>query len=50
MEYLPTASLAIFLATSILMIKRPKGINLGVVAGIGAVDSGSHRDSDRVMA
>ncbi|WXG44318.1 MAG: ArsB/NhaD family transporter [Promethearchaeati archaeon SRVP18_Atabeyarchaeia-1] len=39
MDYLPVASLVVFLATIFLMIKRPRGINLGVAAGIGAIAS-----------
>ncbi|WXG47039.1 MAG: ArsB/NhaD family transporter [Candidatus Atabeyarchaeum deiterrae] len=39
MDFIPVASIAIFLATLFLMIKRPKGINIGVAAGIGAIAS-----------
>jgi arsenical pump membrane protein len=39
MDLISALSLAIFLATLFLMIKRPKGINLGVAAGIGAIAS-----------
>ena len=38
---LPTAvlSVVIFVVTLVLMIKQPRGINLGLAAGIGAVAS-----------
>jgi len=39
MEYESTVALAIFLVTLLLMIKRPRGINLGVAAGVGAIAS-----------
>jgi arsenical pump membrane protein len=39
MEYYAVASLGIFLVTLFLMIKRPRGINLGVAAGAGAIAS-----------
>jgi len=39
MDYHPAAALAIFIVTLFLMIKRPRGINLGLAAGIGAVAS-----------
>lgn len=39
MEYYAVASLGIFLVTLFLMIKRPRGINLGIAAGIGAIAS-----------
>jgi arsenical pump membrane protein len=39
MDYIPVASVAIFLVTLLLMLKRPKRINLGVAAGIGAIAS-----------
>jgi arsenical pump membrane protein len=39
MDYHPAAVLAIFMVTLFLMIKRPRGINLGLAAGIGAVAS-----------
>ncbi|MEM2098941.1 MAG: ArsB/NhaD family transporter [Candidatus Bathyarchaeia archaeon] len=39
MSYVPAASLVIFMVTLFLMIKRPKGINLGIAAGIGALAS-----------
>jgi arsenical pump membrane protein len=39
MDYHPAAALAIFMVTLFLMIKRPRGINLGLAAGIGAVAS-----------
>ena len=39
MDYHPAAALAIFIVTLFLMIKRPRGINLGFAAGIGAVAS-----------
>jgi arsenical pump membrane protein len=39
MDYLPVVSLIILLVTLFLMIKRPRGINLGVAAGIGAIAS-----------
>ncbi len=39
MEYIAVAALAVFIATLILMIKRPKGIKLGYAAGIGAIAS-----------
>jgi arsenical pump membrane protein len=39
MDYIPIASLIIFLMTLFLMVKRPKGINLGIAAGIGAIAS-----------
>ncbi|MEM3586990.1 MAG: ArsB/NhaD family transporter [Candidatus Jordarchaeaceae archaeon] len=39
MEYYAAASLGIFLVTLFLMIKRPRGINLGIAAGIGAIAS-----------
>lgn len=39
MDYIPVASVGIFLVTLFLMLKRPKRINLGVAAGIGAVAS-----------
>ena len=39
MEYTAAASIAIFLVTFFLIVKRPKGIGLGVSAGIGAVAS-----------
>jgi arsenical pump membrane protein len=37
--YIPVFSLIIFAVTLFLMIKRPKGINLGIAAGIGATAS-----------
>lgn len=36
MDYLPAASVSVFALTLFLMIKRPKGINLGLAAGVGA--------------
>jgi hypothetical protein len=39
MDYHPAAALAIFIVTLFLMIKRPRGINLGLAAGIGAAAS-----------
>jgi len=39
MDYHPAAALAIFIVTLFLMIKRPRSINLGLAAGIGAVAS-----------
>jgi arsenical pump membrane protein len=36
-DYLPAVSVSVFALTLFLMIKRPKGINLGLAAGIGAV-------------
>jgi arsenical pump membrane protein len=39
MDYTPLASLIIFLVTLFLMVKRPKRINLGIAAGIGAIAS-----------
>jgi len=36
-SYLATVSVLVFGLTLFLMIKRPKGINLGLAAGIGAV-------------
>jgi arsenical pump membrane protein len=39
MDYVPIASVTIFLVTLFLMLKRPKRINLGVAAGIGAMAS-----------
>lgn len=39
MSYASAASLAIFAVTLFLMIKRPKGMNLGLAAGIGALAS-----------
>ena len=38
-EYTIFVSLAIFVSTIFLMIKRPRGIRLGYAAGIGAVFS-----------
>jgi len=35
-EYLAAVSVSVFALTLFLMIKRPKGINLGLAAGIGA--------------
>lgn len=37
LDYLPAASVSVFAFTLFLMIKRPKGINLGLAAGVGAV-------------
>ena len=39
MNYLVVAALAIFAVTIVLVIKRPWGLRLGYVAGIGAVAS-----------
>jgi arsenical pump membrane protein len=39
MDLIPVFSLIIFLMTLLLMMKRPRGINLGVAAGIGAIAS-----------
>ena len=39
MDYTPFLAIAIFLVTLFLMMKRPKGINLGIAAGIGAIAS-----------
>ena len=39
MDYIAIAALVIFVATLILMIKRPKGIKLGYAAGLGALAS-----------
>ncbi len=39
MDYVAIAALAIFVATLVLMIKRPKGIKLGYAAGLGALAS-----------
>lgn len=39
MDYHPATALAIFILTPFLMIKRPRGINLGLAAGIGAAAS-----------
>ena len=39
MSYASVASIAIFAVTLFLMIKRPKGMNLGLAAGIGAIAS-----------
>jgi len=39
MSYASAASLAIFAVTLFLMIKRPRGMNLGLAAGIGALAS-----------
>jgi arsenical pump membrane protein len=39
MGYASTVSITIFLVTLFLMMKRPKGINLGMAAGIGAISS-----------
>jgi arsenical pump membrane protein len=52
-DYIPIASVAIFLITLFLMLKRPKGIKIGVAAGIGAVASlllGTVTISDAVFA
>lgn len=37
MSFFAVAAIAIFAATLILMISRPRGINLGIAAGIGAL-------------
>jgi len=53
MDYHPAAALAIFIVTLFLMIKRPRGINLGLAAGIGAAASllfGTVTLSDAVAA
>ena len=39
MDYAGLASVVIFLGTLFLMVRRPRGMNLGVAAGIGAVVS-----------
>jgi arsenical pump membrane protein len=39
MDYHPAAALIIFIVTLFLMIKRPRGINLGLAAGVGAAAS-----------
>jgi len=39
MSYASAASLAIFAVTLFLMVKRPRGMNLGLAAGIGALAS-----------
>jgi arsenical pump membrane protein len=39
LNYVSVAALAVFAATLILMIKRPRGLKLGYAAGIGAVAS-----------
>ncbi len=39
MDYLSVLSVSIFIGTIFLMIKRPKGIKLGLAAGIGALAS-----------
>nr|MDO8133908.1 ArsB/NhaD family transporter [Candidatus Njordarchaeum guaymaensis] len=39
MDYAPIISLIIFLVTLFLMVRRPRGMNLGVAAGIGAIAS-----------
>ena len=39
MSYASVASIAIFAVTLFLMIKRPRGMNLGLAAGIGAIAS-----------
>jgi arsenical pump membrane protein len=39
MDYAPALSLSIFIVTIFLMIKRPRGIKLGLAAGIGALAS-----------
>jgi arsenical pump membrane protein len=39
MDYNAVAALAIFLVTLFMMIKRPRGISLGLAAGIGAAAS-----------
>jgi len=38
-NYISFVAIAIFVVTLILMIRRPKGMNLGVAAGIGALAS-----------
>ena len=46
-------SVAVFVATLILMIKQPRGINLGLAAGIGAAASlllGTVSVSDAITA
>lgn len=37
MDWEPIAAVGIFLVTLVLMIRRPRNINLGVAAGIGAI-------------
>ncbi|HUX98340.1 MAG TPA: ArsB/NhaD family transporter [Candidatus Deferrimicrobium sp.] len=39
MDYLGFVSLTIFIITLFLLLKRPKGINIGIAAGIGALAS-----------
>lgn len=53
MNYHSVAALAIFIVTLFLMIKRPRGISLGLAAGIGAAASlllGTVTLSDTVVA
>lgn len=53
MDYIPIASVAIFLVTLFLMLKRPKHIQLGVAAGFGAAASlllGTVTISDALIA
>lgn len=39
LDYVPVAALGIFFVTLILMITRPKNVNIGIAAGIGAIAS-----------
>ncbi|RDE10766.1 MAG: arsenical efflux pump membrane protein ArsB [Candidatus Thorarchaeota archaeon] len=53
MDYAAITSVAVFLVTLFLMVKRPRHINLGIAAGIGAVASlllGTVTAADAIVA